>query len=754
MKNAKQQPTKSGEVFVDPTGARWKWFIRTTALLAIVVGIAATLLTPAQFAPIWTVTQNQNTSFIAQTIDKNNAKTLPPIIGSGILTRIDRVEHVAGKTFLADPFSSHIYREPTTDELQAIGKSDVVLEHFASLGDHQLALTFDDGPDPRDTPPILDILSREHAQATFFVIGENAIRNPALVERIVREGHALGNHTLTHDNLDQHGVTFDREELVANDHLIRSIAGYGTRLWRMPYGDDESSPQAILLAQQLGYVHVSFDVDTEDWQYQPGKAVPLPHLDGKGHVVLFHDGGANRAATIALLPKLIAAARAQGYTFVTLASLVPSNYVPAHAAATFNDHVTWFGFWVWYVLPGKLMGWLFWFGLTTLGSVTMLYCLLALVASGRDRHHVWEASYQPFVSVVIAARNEEAVMVRTLYALAKTDYPNVEIIVVNNNSTDDTQGVLEGFASVWPAMRALSESRPGKVAALATGIAAARGEIIVTGDADTQFEPDAVAKLVRHFHNPRVGAVAGQVKVGNRTGILTAWQALEYLSSIATIRMAESLMNAIAIVPGACAAWRKQALDEVGGFSNDTLAEDCDLTLTLASAGWKIEQESEAVGWTEAPMSIAALVKQRKRWMFGTLQAYRKHRQMVLRPRFGALGTICMPYALASIAVPLIFLPIVYFTTASCLATGAWKPVAIFTLIVTGAQLVVSCIAVHVAHEKISHLWVVFIYRLIYEPLRTYLIYATVIGAIKGRAMGWYTPPRTNTVNMQPTAKA
>ena len=505
-------------------------------------------------------------------------------------------------------------------------------------------LTFDDGPDPQNTSEILNILSREHVPATFFLIGENAARFPAIVNREIREGHVVSNHTLTHTDVG-HGSVLDREELIGADRIIRGTAGYGTRLFRIPYGDPDNNPLAVLQAQQLGYTIVNYDLDTNDWQYKAGQNVPLPGLDGVGHVVLMHDGGADRAATIRLLPRLIAEAKAEGYTFTTVASLVPREDVPAHVTPSVADRFTLYGAFTVLVLPAELIGWLFWFGAGSLTIMSLIYVVLALVSRHRENSRHWPQTPggSMLVSVALPAYNEEEVLAKTLTALTRTGYPEFEVVAVDDGSSDDTWGVLTAFASVWPRLRIFrQETNRGKAAALNYAIAQARGEIIVTLDGDTVFEPQTIGKLARHFTDPRLGVVAGQVKVGNRRNLLTAWQSLEYISGICVTRMAEGLVGAITIAPGACAAWRKHVILEAGGYSSQTLAEDCDLTLSIQRLGYKVAQDNEAISWTEAPMTAYALARQRLRWTFGNLQAFRKHRGMVLRPCYGILGMVVL----------------------------------------------------------------------------------------------------------------
>lgn len=328
-------------VFFDGSGKRWRR-IRVSAAIAVLAAIMTTAgFTVFAVRPLWGATLNRGSGYPAQLLSQSDPDTVPVIgfEGSGALVRVDLVQRRGGQMYLADPFSGAVIRSATADEAAKIGTRPYALEWYGQPAAHQLVLTFDDGPDPQNTPEILGILSRAHVPATFFVTGQNAVRYPALLNREIAEGHVVGNHTLTHGGLGQ-GTMLGREDLIGGDRVIRAVADYETRLFRIPYGDPDDNVAEVLRAQQLGYLVVDYDIDTSDWKYQPGRQIPLPRLDGKGHVVLMHDGGADRAATIRLLPKLIAEAKAAGYTFTTAASLVPAGYRPVHVTPAAADEFT------------------------------------------------------------------------------------------------------------------------------------------------------------------------------------------------------------------------------------------------------------------------------------------------------------------------------------------------------------------------------------------------------------------------------
>src|SRR3712207_5809140 len=257
------------------------------------------------------------------------------------------------------------------------------------------------------------------------------------------------------------------------------------------------------------------------------------------------------------------------------------------------------------------------------------------------------------------------------------------------------------------------------------------------------------------FHRPDVGAVAGVVKVGNHArNLVTRWQALEYVTQIGVDRAAAALMNAVMVIPGACAAWRTAAVLEVGGYSDATLAEDCDLTLMLHQYGWRVEQADDAVALTEAPETVDALLRQRVRWMYGTLQAVWRHRSMVLRPRYGWLGMFVMPLSVLTILLPLVFTPLIAVVVLQMLAEQGPLPVLGYFGLFAVVYGLLATVAIALLRERPAHLLMVPLYRLIYEPMRAYLLYASLGTALRGVRLGWNKLARTAHMDEPVTAAA
>src|SRR5262249_44678208 len=262
---------------------------------------------------------------------------------------------------------------------------------------------------------------------------------------------------------------------------------------------------------------------------------------------------------------------------------------------------------------------------------------------------------EPSVTVLIPAHNEESVIVQTVNSVIASDAKNLSIIVVNDGSADATGALLDQNFSANPRVRIVHQVNRGKAAALRLALSQAQSELVVTIDADTEIEPDAVRKLLRHFSDPKIAAVAGNVKVGNRRGWLTRWQALEYITSQNMEKRAFDLLNCITVVPGALGAWRKAAIEAAGGITADTVAEDADLTIAIRRLGWRISYDEEAIAWTEAPETPGQLIRQRFRWTFGTLQSVWKHGDTLFRPQYGTLGWIALPnIVLFQLVLPLV----------------------------------------------------------------------------------------------------
>src|ERR1041384_839643 len=645
---------------------------------------------------------------------------------------------------------------------------------------HKIALTFDDGPDPQYTPKILDELKKAGAPATFFVVGLSGELHPDLLKRELAEGHEIGNHTFTHPNLAAISETQFRLELRATQVLFESILGRRTVLFRPPFAEDAEpvtpdEVQPLEVVNNLGYVTVGMLIDPKDWQRPSPESIVNATLKaaqngiGRQHtpanVVLLHDSGGDRSNTIEALPKLIEALRQNGFQLVTVSELmgktrdevmppVPANmwwqtWAGRLAFATVN-----------FVIKG--ISYLFLIGIV-LGAGRLVFIgTLAIIEHWRERHTKYDPAYSPTVAVIVPAFNEEKVIVQTITSLLASDHPpNFEIVVVDDGSTDQTyQRCVESFADE-PRVRVFTKTNSGKPDALNFGVLHTSSEIVIALDADTIFARDTISKLIRHFSNPRVGAVAGNAKVGNRINLLTRWQALEYITSQNLDRRAFNLLNCVTVVPGAVGAWRRDLIERVGGFNDDTLAEDADLTMSIRKLGYSINYEDEAAGLAEAPDTVRGFIRQRYRWMYGTLQAAWKHSDALLRPRYGSLGFVALPNIfIFQVLFPLMS-PAMDLLMVVTLATSAfnkiqhpqefsadslWRALFYYALFVA-IEFAAAVIAFLLESKENKRLLVwLFWQRFFYRQLIYYVAIKSTIASLKGIAVGWQKLERKATV--------
>ncbi len=642
----------------------------------------------------------------------------------------------------------------------------------------QLALTFDDGPDPEWTPQILDILKREHVPATFFVIGENALTERPLLERMVAEGHEIGSHTYTHPNLANVSPRQVKYELNTTQRLFQAFTGRSLRLFRAPYfGDAEPSTAdeivPALEAQKRGYISVGLHVDPDDWK-RPGvqaiidrtiAGVEAGNPERSGNVILLHDAGGNRAQTVAALPVIIERLRAMGYSFVPVSTLAGLSRDAAMPVISSSDRVAAVADLALFSMLGGIVVALRWiFGIAiTIGILRALaLSALALIQARRELHTVFPAiDPDRFVTVMIPAFNEERVIVRAVQGVLASAEVAIEVIVIDDGSSDDTSRVVSDAFAGDDRVRLLTLENGGKARALNRGLELARGEIVIALDADTQFEPMTIARLARWFDDPKLGAVAGNAKVGNRVNLVTRWQALEYITAQNLERRALARLNAMTVVPGAVGAWRLEAIRSVGGYPDDTLAEDQDLTIAIQRYGWTVQYDQFAIAWTEAPETMRALAKQRFRWAFGTLQCLYKHRSAIGGSKPRGLGWVGLPQAivfqivLASIS-PIIDLALLvsFFSTYVAVQAHGWEQTShdVYTmlaywLIFTAIDLLAATIAFALERkERWRLLWLLIPQRIGYRQVMYYVVLKAIAQALRGPLVGWGKLARTGRV--------
>ena len=662
---------------------------------------------------------------------------------------------------------------------------------------NQVAITFDDGPDPQWTPKVLDILKRKHATATFFLIGREAETFNSLTERIYREGHEIGNHTFTHPDISNLSDFFVELELNLAERLFASRLGIRTILFRPPYSvdaepDTEDQVRPLEISEKKGYLTIGDKIDPNDWRETPTghkdaeeiASSVLAHLppcsDHRdcGNIILLHDGGGDRRETVRALPMIIEGIRAKGLQIVSVGDLLHQSRAqimpPLSPTERWSARLTGLGFWLFDAVQRFIVLVFF------IGDLLMTGRLLfvgALAIYDRVRQHndvrpLERDFHGARVAVLIPAYNEEKVIERTIRAVLRSSYRNLRVIVIDDGSKDKT---LELARTCFPREEAsgrlliLTKSNGGKAEALNFGLQRLDPdeEIFVGIDADTVIARDAISLLVPHFRNPKVGAVAGNAKVGNRVNLWTRWQALEYITSQNFERRALNTLGAVSVVPGAIGAWRTSAVREAGAYHTDTVAEDADLTMALLRRGYRVEYEDRALAYTEAPVSARSLMRQRFRWSFGILQAVYKHREVFARK--GVLGWVALP----NIVVFQILLPLVSpFIDIMFAGFGLWylwqkhyhpestsladiERLIIFFAVFLIVDFITSAIAFALERSTpdtredswlLSQVW---LQRFAYRQLFSLVLFKTVKRAAEGRPFAWDKLERTAAVTYE-----
>ena len=625
-------------------------------------------------------------------------------------------------------------------------------------GAHKVALTFDDGPDPKWTPKILRILKEKKAPAAFFILGTQAQHFPDLLERIAKEGHEIGNHSYSHQNLAETGDPEIELELNATTRLIEAITDRSTAYFRPPYNSDGTPAQpdelrALRVARDLGYLTVTQSIDPDDWE-RPGAGALLRRVKSQraagGSVILLHDAGGDRSQTVAALPAIIDYLRERGDTIVPLSDIIdlPRDTVMPplrEEDQPLSTRYVYGGFAFLRILETTV--WTLLVVVTLLALLRVIFNLCCtLLEKKRVRLQTSEPAspFHPPVSVLLAAYNEERVIASTIGHLLDAEYPSaLEIIVVDDGSTDGTAAVVEGIAAKELRVRVFRQPNGGKPSALRKALDEATHDTIVMIDADTMVSRDGIRKLVAPLADPDVGAVSGYIRVGNTKGWLGKYQDLEYTIAFEIDRRAQDYLGCIVVAPGALSAFRGKALKEAGPITNDTLAEDTDLTLQLHRLGWKVVFAPTATADTEAPESVKALLSQRFRWAFGTLQCLWKHGDRTFAPGSGWVGWFALPsiwvFQMGVVAITPVLDLVVLWSLWLGRGIAIW-PYFLASLLLDAA-LAVAALAL--ARRKLRDAWLSVPMRLLYRSLLGYVVWKCILKALGGSWVRWSKLERT-----------
>jgi cellulose synthase/poly-beta-1,6-N-acetylglucosamine synthase-like glycosyltransferase/peptidoglycan/xylan/chitin deacetylase (PgdA/CDA1 family) len=623
----------------------------------------------------------------------------------------------------------------------------------------RVALTFDDGPDPRWTPQIAAVLRAAHVHATFFVIGSEVARHPDVVRMLVRDGNEIGNHTFTHTALSNGPVWQRNLQLELTEAAIVGVTGRYSRLVRPPYSatSDAVTPaqeRDLARAASKRYLVVLADYDSEDWQRGPVPAIVrrASPPGTKGGIVMFHDGGGDRSHTVAALRKLIPQLRARGFRFVTVSQLagLPASVTEPRAATWDRRRGEAFA---WSVRLAFRLVRLLELLIVGVGVLVAARVVLIVVLAGwhtrRSRQAPPLQGYTPPVAVIVPAFDEAVGIEAAVRSLAASDYPDLEIVVVDDGSADATADIVERLA--LPRVTVIRKQNGGKASALNAGIAATTAPVLVMVDGDTQFEPDTIMRLVQPLADGHVGAVSGNTKVGNRRGLLGRWQHIEYVTGFNLDRRMYEVLQCTPTVPGAVGAFRRDVLQKVGGVSDDTLAEDTDLTLAIGRTGRRVVYADDARAWTEAPSSLGSLWRQRYRWSYGTMQAVWKHKAAVVArdPRQRSIGRRAIPYMFCfQILLPILAPLIDLFALYGLLFTDP-LPVLGYWLAFNAVQVGLAIFAFRIDREPLGPIWALPLQQFVYRQLMYLVIIESTISALAGTRAHWGSLERTGDVEIR-----
>jgi poly-beta-1,6 N-acetyl-D-glucosamine synthase len=633
---------------------------------------------------------------------------------------------------------------------------------------HKIILTFDDGPDPEYTPKILSILEKEKVPATFFIVGINAESNIPLLQRIYNDGYEIGNHTFTHNNVARMKPERAELEMKTTRTLIECITGRSTILFRAPYNAD-SEPQTyeeiepLARSKKDNYISVGESIDPNDWDERMNADSIVNRTikfaeENNASIILLHDaGGKTRQPTVDALPRIIEYFKKRGCKFTTVADLMgkTKDDVMPPVKQDWKNKMNWITaegyYWMGHIL----------FSLFIIGiflSVGRMVAMAALASIQRKKENKEIAAALPMtsfpkVSIIVPAYNEEINAVRTVSNLLQQNYPDLQIIFVDDGSKDSTFKIVSETFDNVPNVQVHTKPNGGKASALNYGISLANTEYVVCIDADTQLKSDAVTQLMKKFSNPAVGAVAGNVKVGNEVNMITRWQSIEYITSQNFDRRAFDLLNCITVVPGAIGAFKKEAIIKAGGFTTDTLAEDCDLTMRLHRNNYLVRNCNDAISYTEAPETMKQFMKQRFRWSFGVIQCFWKHRDAVFNPKYKNFGMVALPNILVFQMILPFLAPLAdLILVLSLIAAGfgiipaSLGHIIFYYLIFSVVDIAGAALAFAFEKEDYKKLLWMIPQRLIYRQLMYYILIKSFNRAIKGELQGWGVLKRTGNV--------
>lgn len=384
------------------------------------------------------------------------------------------------------------------------------------------------------------------------------------------------------------------------------------------------------------------------------------------------------------------------------------------------------------------------------GLITVAYYPLSLVFELRNRRYSQTAEFLPAVSVLVPAFNEELVIKNCVSSILASDYPDMELLLIDDGSSDGTLHLMRQFDG-HPAVTVIAQENGGKATALNRGLASANGEIILCVDADGLFAADTIRQMVEPFKDPAVGAVCGNDSPVNLNSLQT--HLLSILARVGTgfVRRALSVANCLPIVAGNSGAFRREALQKAGTFLPGFIGEDLELTWRVHKAGYQVRFQPRATVYAEVPATILGLWKQRVRWARGLLQTVNLHRDMFFNPRYRLFGFFLPLNALRMVVVPLLQLLAVMLLLALLLLGHSPLPADLLVLagwLGLGVAVFTSVFAIALdgAWRDLKYLYVLPLW-IPYSLLMSVIMLRALLLELRGKEALWHKLDRTGVIS-------
>jgi len=647
-----------------------------------------------------------------------------------------------------------------------------------------IALTFDDGPHPETTEKVLDILDSYGVKGTFFVIGKNVLAYPDVTKAIIDRGHEIENHSHTHPVFSQIDQEAQIQEILASNAAIESITGIIPKYFRKPYSnlsniDTDQSVEYLSYLKTLNLSASEYDIDSKDWLVDsPEESVQkvieeIEISQGNFSQILFHDTSERVDNTLIALPRIIEYLQENDIEIVRVDELDTN----AEVRTNIKPETTIFYRAIY--SKQKVFNFIFMFNIfallisilrsTWLIIGTFIYKVNMVLKLSFFSHINQKQRRYPPLAVIIACHNEELVIKKTIDSLIACNYPKLQIVVVNDGSTDRTAEIVEEMSKIYTNIKLINSMKMGKAKALQRSIKEVRTKWIVFCDADTIFEKKALHNFSNNIliADENIGAIAGNILVGNQRNLITLSQTIEYGISQQFIKPAQDVINTITVVPGAVGMWRRDALIKSGGFLHDTLAEDADATMRIISIGKKVRFNSEARAKTEVPENFKDLFRQRTRWQLGNMQALYKHKKGVFNPHYSTLGFVGLPLFYIDIAMNVMYPLLSLFTLYIFISTYYNLQLPMFASIPYLDQYILNVLALlfiilelalsiyviifqkHGFFNKLKLFLTLPFFLIVYKFFLSYATCISAIRALKGTHHGWNYLNRTANVALE-----